>query len=91
MEGKYVKSSLKMEEMRENAGIGYAMIDRLQGGHGMFRDQLGQETLDLMEEYKKRFGCEVPTMYLSATEERDLQAIIRHAIRSDRAIPVRYE
>ncbi len=57
----------------------------------MFRDQLGDATLRLMQDYKERFGCDVPTMYLSTTDEDDLQAMIRHALRAETPIPVRYE
>ncbi len=57
----------------------------------MYRDQLGQETLSLMDEYRERFGIDVPTMYLAVDKEHELQALIRHAIRSERPIPVRYE
>jgi hypothetical protein len=57
----------------------------------MFREQLNDETLCLMKEYKQRFGCDVPTMYLPVTNEIELQAMIRHAMRAQRPLPVRYE
>lgn len=55
----------------------------------MFRDQLGEETLELMRRYKDRFGHDVPTMYLPAQDERELQDIIAHALRTQVPLPVR--
>lgn len=57
----------------------------------MYRDHLGKETLELLEQYQRQFGTDVATLYLNFTTEADLQAGIRHALRCGRPIPARYE
>ncbi len=57
----------------------------------MFRDHIGEETAQLLEQYRMRFGDNVATLYLHFDLEEDLQKAIRHALRCGRPIPARYE
>lgn len=57
----------------------------------MDSDHLGNETLALLEKYRRQFGGDIDLLYGLFSDEQELQAGIRHALRCGRPIPVRVE